>query len=491
MTSHPEDEKFNELKQVEYHGEVISDDNEGFDPARERKLMKRIDFRLMPILCVLYALSLIDRVNLGSARVEGLGVTLKFEGYKNNKYSIALLVFFIGYFLFELPSTLVLRRLRPRNFLTIIIVLWGATTLGMGFVKSWKTLAVCRAFLGMLEAGFFPACVYLISSWYKRYEVQRRLSVFYMSSVLASGFASILAYGLARMNGLGGLRGWRWIFIMLGIITIIAGAIGWLLIVDFPDNAKFLTEEERRHVIRRLDRDRGDGEHDPLTTQKVLSHLSDWKIWALSLAFACSTMPAYSLAYFIPIILRGLGFSVALSNILVAPPYIVAVLLALATSWWSDKIRLRTPFIIAHSLIAITGFTIVLHAPGNGVKLFGTFLAVAGTQPQMPFVIGLLQNNIVSSSKRAVASGVQVAFGAIGGIAASTVYQEKDSPHYVNGLRATIIFHAGLIVTVCSVAYAFHLRNKQLDREAHHRSPSELDAMSEKERALAVWRHTV
>ncbi|KAG8684841.1 hypothetical protein FRC08_013457, partial [Ceratobasidium sp. 394] len=242
----PEDDKFNE-KQVEYHGEVESADNEGFDAAREHRLMKRIDFRLMPILCVLYALSLIDRVNLGSARVEGLGVTLKFEGYKNNYYSIALLVFFIGYFLFELPSTLALRRLRPRNFLTIIIVLWGATTLGMGFVKSWKTLAVCRAFLGMLEAGFFPACVYLISSWYKRYEVQRRLSVFYMSSVLASGFASILAYGLARMNGLGGLQGWRWIFIMLGIITIVAGVIGWLLIVDFPDHAKFLTEEERRH----------------------------------------------------------------------------------------------------------------------------------------------------------------------------------------------------------------------------------------------------
>ncbi|KAF8752890.1 Major Facilitator Superfamily [Rhizoctonia solani] len=406
----------------------------GFDAVRDKQLMRRVDWRLMPILCVLYALSLIDRVNLGSARVEGLGVTLKFEGYKNNKYSIALLVFFIGYFLFELPSTLVLRRLHPR------------------------------------------------------YEVQQRLSVFYMSSVLASGFASILAYGLARMHGLGGLEGWRWIFIMLGIVTIVAGAIGWLLIVDFPDKANFLTEEERQHVIRRLNRDRGDGEHDPLTTKKVLSHLSDWKIWTLAVAFACSTMPAYSLAYFIPVILRGLGFSVALSNILVAPPYVLAVMLALATSWVNPS---PAPFIIAHSLIAITGFTIVLHAHGNGVKLFGTFLAVAGTQPQMPFIIGLLQNNIVSSSKRAVASGVQVAFGAIGGIAASTVYQEKDSPRYVNGLRATIIFHAGLIVTVCAVAFAFHLKNKDLDREAALRPQAELDAMNEKERALATWRHTI
>ena len=136
----------------------------------------------MPILCALYALSLIDRVNLGSARIEGMGITLGFEGYKNNHYSVILLVFFIGLFLFELPSTLVLRRLRPRNFLTIIAVLWGATTVGMGFVKSWKTLALCRAILGVLEAGFFPTCVYLISSWYKRYEVQRRLSLFYMSS---------------------------------------------------------------------------------------------------------------------------------------------------------------------------------------------------------------------------------------------------------------------------------------------------------------------
>lgn len=136
----------------------------------------------MPTLCALYSLSLIDRVNLGGARIEGMGVTLKFEGYENDRYSVILLVFFIGLFLFELPSTLVLRRLQPRNFLTTITVLWGATTLGMGFVHSWKALALCRAILGVLEAGFFPTCVYLISSWYKRYEVQRRLSVFYMSS---------------------------------------------------------------------------------------------------------------------------------------------------------------------------------------------------------------------------------------------------------------------------------------------------------------------
>jgi hypothetical protein len=117
------------------------------------------------------------------------------------------------------------------------------------------------------------------------------------------------------MDGLGGLEGWRWIFIMLGVITIVTGAIGWLLIVDFPETANFITEEERRDgecynhvlfstakqhpVIHRLDLDRGDGEHDALTAKKVLVHLSDWKIWALSVVFGCATMPSYALAYFV------------------------------------------------------------------------------------------------------------------------------------------------------------------------------------------------
>jgi len=128
-----------------------------------------------------------------------------------------------------------------------------------------------------------------------------------------------------------------------------------------------------------------------------------------------------------------MGFSVTIALLLLAPPFVLAVIVSLTTSYWSDKVKHRTPFIFAHGLIAIVGFALVASDIPNGVKLFGTFLAVAGSNPNIPSVLAFAQNNIVGTSKRSVASAIQVGFGAIGGIAASTVYRDEDAPRYLPG----------------------------------------------------------
>jgi predicted MFS family arabinose efflux permease len=160
-----------------------------------------------------------------------------------------------------------------------------------------------------------------------------------------------------------------------------------------------------------------------------------------------------------------MGFSVALSQILTAPPYVLAVFVSLLTSYYADRTHHRTPFIVLHSLIAITGFALVASNASNGVKLFGTFLAVAGAQPNQPVALAFAQNNIVSTSKRAVASALQVGFGAIGGIAASTVYREQDYPRYLPGLVATIVFEIAAFGVAGGMACYFHWRNKKADRD--------------------------
>ena len=129
-----------------------------------------------------------------------------------------------------------------------------------------------------------------------------------------------------------------------------------------------------------------------------------------------------------------MGFSVTLSLLLAAPPYVLAVIISLITSWWADKIHHRSPFILVHSTIAILGFALVtLSSLPIGVRLFGTFLATAGAIPNQPTVLAFAQNNIVGTSKRAVVSSIQVAFAAVGGIAASTVYRQQDAPKYLPG----------------------------------------------------------
>jgi MFS-type transporter involved in bile tolerance (Atg22 family) len=128
-----------------------------------------------------------------------------------------------------------------------------------------------------------------------------------------------------------------------------------------------------------------------------------------------------------------MGFSVTIALLLIAPPYVLAIIVSLITSYWADKVRHRTPFIFFHSIIAIIGFALVAARVPNGVKLFGTFLAVAGANPNQPAALAFAQNNIVGTSKRAVGSALQVGFGAIGGIAASTVFRDKDAPRYLPG----------------------------------------------------------
>lgn len=127
-----------------------------------------------------------------------------------------------------------MRAIGPRIHLGTIILLWGAIMIAMGFVKSWSQLAGLRVLLGVLEAGFFPSCVYLLSTWYTRYEMGRRYSLFYIVGCLASAFSGILAFGISKLNGKADLAGWRWIFVVEGIITCVLAGVGYWRLVNKP-----------------------------------------------------------------------------------------------------------------------------------------------------------------------------------------------------------------------------------------------------------------
>jgi MFS family permease len=176
----------------------------------EAKVIRKVDYRLIPILGVLYSVSGIDRVNLSNARVAGMNEDLRFD--IGDRYSIALLVFFVTYFLFELPTTLLLRPIGARNLLSGLAVSWGAVMLGMGFVNDWRIIVVCRMFIGVFEAGFLPCCMFLLSSWYTRFEVQKRMAYWYLINLFVSAFGNILAWAIVKLDGDHGISGWRWIF---------------------------------------------------------------------------------------------------------------------------------------------------------------------------------------------------------------------------------------------------------------------------------------
>lgn len=169
----------------------------------EAKILRKVDYRLIPILGLLYSVAGLDRVNLSNARVAGMNKDLHFD--IGDRYSIALLVFFITYCLFEMPTTLLLRPVGPKYLLNGLAISWGVVMLGMGWVNDWRLIVVCRMLIGVLEAGFLPCCMFLLSTWYQRFEIQRRVSWWYLINLFVSAFGNILAWAIVKLNGVHGV----------------------------------------------------------------------------------------------------------------------------------------------------------------------------------------------------------------------------------------------------------------------------------------------
>ncbi|KAI1937610.1 hypothetical protein LOZ66_003890 [Ophidiomyces ophidiicola] len=432
--------------------------------AREKAVIRKIDWRLIPSLSALYTVAIIDRGNISNARIAGMEEDLQLN--VGNRFSVALLVFFIPYLLFELPSNIILRQVGGANWLCFLAFCWGAFMLGQGFITNYPSLVVFRLILGLFEAGFFPGCVYLISCWYQRYEVQKRLAAFYLSSVLLGAFGGILAFGLMQMEGIRGHRGWRWIFIVEGALTLVIAIISWFYVPAFPHDAQkdgFLNEQEAKLVQDRIDRDRQDASPDSLTMEKVIRCLCDVKIWMFSLMLTSTAVPIFGLYYFSPVIIKGMGYSASVANLLTTGPYCFAVASAYFFSWLGDKWHIRGPFIVIQAIITIVGLMLVAYHPHHGVRFFGLFLGIAGCQGNVPTLLAYQSNNIRMQSKRAVASAVQLGFGAGGGIIASTIFRQADAPAYVPGLWTTAGLQFLLIGVFCVTEYYLWKKNKEVD----------------------------
>ena len=188
-----------------------------FSAEDDKKLMRKVDWRTIPWLSVLYLLAFLDRANVGNAKIEGLlaGVHMT-----DAQYSLGLTLFFVSYAVFEVPSNLMLRRLSPRIWLSTLTVLFGinATLLGVSFNPG--SFIAARFTLGIFEAGLFPGVNYYLSTWYKRREFGLRAALFFSAATASGAFGGLLAAGIGKMSGSGGLGGWAWIFILEGIVTV-------------------------------------------------------------------------------------------------------------------------------------------------------------------------------------------------------------------------------------------------------------------------------
>ncbi|KAL2288979.1 hypothetical protein FJTKL_02845 [Diaporthe vaccinii] len=352
----------------------------------ERKLMARIDLRLLPFISILYLLAFLDRVNIANARSFNLAQDLRLGG---TEYNTVLVIFFVPYVFFEIPSNILLKKLSPRVWLSFCGIAFGLVTVFQGLTQNYSGILATRFFLGIFECSMFPGCFYLLGMWYKRSEAQKRFTFFFASTSLAGAFGGLLASAIGKMDGLRGYHGWRWIFIIEGAITVLVCIVFLFTFPAFPEQAKWLTEPERDYVKARLQADLGHNAAErKVTLSDVLTVLRDPKVIVGGFMYFGLIVPAYGYAYFAPSIIQAYGYSPIETQLHSVPPWAVAFAFSMLVAFASDLARHRFLFTVIPILVAISGFAVLLTVHDRtSVKYGALFLVVMGTYSAMPVIV--------------------------------------------------------------------------------------------------------
>jgi len=432
------------------------------DAKAEKRMYRKIDYHLMPILALLYLVAFLDRGNIGNARLSGLEKDLSLT---SGDYALALSIFFVSYNLAEVPANLMLKKLAPKIWLSLIVTLFGITMIGMGLITNFAGLIAMRVLLGIFEAGLFPGASYLLSLWYPRELLQFRIAIFFSAATVAGAFSGLLAYGIQFMSGTAGYNGWSWIFILEGIATTVIGMVSYFFLSNYPEDSKWLNPTERAWTIYRKKTDgTSSGEHVGMNWTLIWSGIWNWQTITATLFYISIVTPLYSVGLTLPTLINGFGkFSRPEVQLLTVPVYVVACVWVLVSSILADKMQKRCLFLIIDQVLCVIGFIINISPAPYQAKYFGLFLVAMGAYAALPTVVAWLSVNLRGQTKRAVGVSFEIGIGNFGGLIASNIYRNAQGGRYFTGHGVNL----GLLGMGIPMAlfYAWRLNKKNKERE--------------------------
>lgn len=351
----------------------------------ERGLQLKIASRLIPLLFVCYVVAYIDRINVGFAKLhlrEVLGVD---EGAFGSVYGLGAGLFFIGYFLFEVPSNLVLHRVGARLWITRIMVVWGLVSMAMVFIDSVPLFYVMRFLLGVAEAGFFPGVILYLTYWYPAEERARTIASFAIAGVVAGVVGSPLSGFILELDGLGHLAGWQWLFLLEGIPAVVLGLVVYLVLPDGPQQASWLSAEEKIQLRTRLDADAA--RHASQRSHRLRDAFLSSRVWLLCLLYFLLNVGGYGFEMWLPSIVASFAGSRGLSvGVLNAIPYAVAAAAMFAVGTHSDRSGERRWHVAGSAFTSAVGFAFSAHLQNPYLALAALAVAFAGLKAALgPF----------------------------------------------------------------------------------------------------------
>jgi D-galactonate transporter len=406
------------------------------DEAVARRARRRITRRLMPFLICLYVIAFLDRVNVGYAALE----MTRDLGFDTEVLGFGAGVFFFGYFLLEIPGTLLVENWSARLWLARIIISWGVLAVLTGFIQTSTQFYVARFVLGLAEAGFFPGVIVYLSHWFRQRDRAKAVAMFMAAIPVSNIFGAPVSGLILGVNWMG-LSGWRWVFILEGLPALIFGVVTIFYLTDWPREAGWLSAEEREWITDELEREKS--ARRAVRTYGVWEALGHRNVLLLALAYFCAVASAYGFNFWLPTILKGLsGFSNLLVTGVAALPYCAGLGAMLLVGWTSDRSGERR-WHTALSLLGVSlGLALSATAHGRvGLAVAMFCLAGAGLYSYLPG-FWALPTAFLTESAAAAAVGLINSVGNLGGFV---------GPYVVGYLtKSTGSFYAGVIYLSCS-----------------------------------------
>ena len=450
------------------------------DPDEEKALMRKLDRRFVPVLAFAYFLQSLDKTNIGNAYTSGMKEDLQLTPHQ---YSNAVSVLYSTFLVAQVPTVLYLKIIPSRYFLSAMVFCWSVITLGNGFIQSYHSLIALRVLLGAFEGGYFPAMILLVSMIYKPEEQAKRIALFFGCAALAGAFGGLIATGLATVNGASGLNGWRWLYIIEGLISITASIWIYFGLPTDIEKPAFLNEQEQAIMhIRAKQRLQYVGSKPDFSWTFVWDALKDYKVYTGLVIQFCQNIILYAFTTFLPAILKlGMGYTSREAQYMSVPVYILAAIVFLSSAYLSDRLSLRGPMILCYNLVTIVGYIVMLTAKGSGIKYFACYLMTFSVYTGPGLNVTWVSNNVAPHYKRATAIGLSQTFGNLAGAIAGQVY---INPPYLlgNSFALGCVVLSSILVIVQIIIFwktnesrAAILRGDKIDKKSYRRGDGALD----------------
>ncbi|KAI0121387.1 major facilitator superfamily domain-containing protein [Xylariales sp. AK1849] len=434
---------------------------------KTKKLLWKVDVHLLPLLVL---------INLSQARLGSLEADL---GMTGTDFNLATSILFVGYLLMQLPSNLLITRVRPSWYLGIAMTIWGAISAAQAASQSFGGLIACRFFLGFAEAPFFPGAIFLMSSWYTRGELAHRIAWFYAGSSLANAFGGLLGAGvLGNLSGAHGIAGWRWLFIIEGVITIGLAITAAFILPDYPATTRWLSAEERVYAQWRLIDDTGEADFAGASSLRegVMLALKDPRLYLFTL-FQHVSLLSQSFQYFFPSIVKTLGYGNTETLLLTAPVWIGTFLVSLVVTYTSGKFSDRSIHIICLMLISVVGNIIAVSTLNTAARFFAMFLMPMGAVSAYQIILAWISN---SFPRPLVKRSACISFANMLGNCANiygpyVMYPSSDGPRYLAGGIATAAVALAVAILAIVVRLVLQKENRKLVARESHESEGNVE----------------